>query len=241
MVFETPWLPDCAAGATTSRLDFAAMQQSQLFRIWASIAQKLMREPDIRSASLWQVGASDMAWSCRLPLLRQCVPQACPLHQMRLPEAGVPLCWHVLVRLACLQLHVDFLSVQNVCRDFPGEALAMIAAFCVDAMVVHGDRPKAETYRRLAQLCSAKDLDQAIAVAVSLLPDLAPAEGHRPLGSQSVPVPLALVGAHWMQSLALAPWAASLWLSGLHGGMSRHLMHVCCGNCSSFSALVVAL
>ena len=48
----------------------------------------------------------------------------------------------------------------------------MIAAFCVDAVVVHGDRPKAETYRRLAQLCSAKDLDQAIAVAVSLLPDL---------------------------------------------------------------------
>ena len=61
VVFETPWLPDCAAGATTSRLDFAAMQQSQLFRIWASIAQQLMREPDVRSASLWQVGAADVA------------------------------------------------------------------------------------------------------------------------------------------------------------------------------------
>ena len=71
VVFETPWLPDCAAGATTSRLDFAAMQQSQLFRIWASIAQQLMREPDIRSASLWQVGAADLAWSCCLPLLQQ--------------------------------------------------------------------------------------------------------------------------------------------------------------------------
>ena len=59
----------------------------------------------------------------------------------------------------------------------------MIAAFCVNAVVVHGDRPKAETYRRLAQLCSAKDLDQAIAVAVSLLPDLAPAEVHTPLGA----------------------------------------------------------
>ncbi len=86
---------------------------------------------------------------------------------------------------------MTFLFLQNVCRDFPGEALAMIAAFCVDAKVIHGDRPKAETYRRLAQLCSAKDLDQAIAVAVSLLPDLAPAR-HTPLGAQFVLAPLAL-------------------------------------------------
>ena len=95
----------------------------------------------------------------------------------------------------------------------------MIAAFCVDAVVVHGDRPKAETYRRLAQLCSAKDLDQAIAVAVSLLPDLAPAE----FKAQSVAVSLALVGDDCMQRLAVDPWAAVLWLSGLHSCMSHCL------------------
>ena len=64
------------------------MQQSQLFRIWASIAQHLMREPDICSASLWQVGAADMAWSCRLPLPVSHGPVPCI--QLRLHEAGVP-------------------------------------------------------------------------------------------------------------------------------------------------------
>ena len=72
------------------------MQQSQLFRIWASIAQQLMREPDIRSASLWQVGAADMEAEAAACLCRNstCVPQTL---QLRLHVAGIPLCCHVLV------------------------------------------------------------------------------------------------------------------------------------------------
>ena len=41
-----------------------------------------------------------------------------------------------------------------------------MAAFVTDAVVVHGDRPKLETYQRLSDLTSLADLDQAIAAQV---------------------------------------------------------------------------
>ena len=41
-----------------------------------------------------------------------------------------------------------------------------MAAFITDAVVVHGDRPKLETYQRLSDLTSLADLDQAVEAQV---------------------------------------------------------------------------
>ena len=47
-----------------------------------------------------------------------------------------------------------------------------MAAFILDTRIIHGDRPKSDTYHRLDQLASIEDLDQAIeAQACSLLGD----------------------------------------------------------------------
>ncbi|KAK9818007.1 hypothetical protein WJX72_005637 [[Myrmecia] bisecta] len=54
---------------------------------------------------------------------------------------------------------------QAIQRQFAGEQLAYIAAFATAARVVYGDRPKEETYRRLAAAPTLVDLDQAFAVA----------------------------------------------------------------------------
>ena len=48
--------------------------------------------------------------------------------------------------------------------------LAHMAAFATNTTIVHGDRPKYETYERLNGLTTLTDLDEAIAAQVSVSP-----------------------------------------------------------------------
>ena len=51
--------------------------------------------------------------------------------------------------------------MQTIAAQFGGEQLAYIAAFATGAALVFGDRPKADTFARLASLPSLRELDAA--------------------------------------------------------------------------------
>eukprot|EP00803_Ostreobium_quekettii_P000587 evm.model.scf_882.5 EVM.evm.TU.scf_882.5 scf_882:18796-20208(+) len=82
------------------------------------------------------------------PMLASCCGVA-----MRLRQVGERATLNVLERLG---------------RDLYGEQLAYTAAFAADAQVVFGDRPKAETWRRLSAAATVPDLDDYYAGAVEL-------------------------------------------------------------------------